>query len=60
MTGRNPIVHLVHTTNDSFQERRVPHTVFTRIESDVSELGDMTELTPILYSVHTYNDKLQR
>jgi hypothetical protein len=38
----------------------VPLKVFTSIESDCSEQGDMMELTPILNSVHTSNNSLQR
>jgi hypothetical protein len=38
----------------------VSPSVVTRIESDCSEQGDMTEMTPILNSVHTSNDSLQR
>jgi hypothetical protein len=38
----------------------VPLKVFTSINSDCSEQVDMTELTPIMNSVHTSNDSLQR
>jgi hypothetical protein len=34
--------------------------MITSIESDCSEQGDLTELTPIWNSVHTSNDRLQR
>jgi hypothetical protein len=38
----------------------VPLNVVTSIEIDCSEKGEMTELTPIVNSVHTFNDSLQR
>jgi hypothetical protein len=33
-------------------------SVVTSVESDCSEHGDNTEMTPILNSVHTFNDRL--
>jgi hypothetical protein len=38
----------------------VPLNVVTSIESNSSEQDDLTELTPILKSVHTSNNSLQR
>jgi hypothetical protein len=50
----------VDTTNYSLHKRRVPVGVVTKIESDSSRQGDMTEMTPILLSVHKSNDSFQR
>jgi hypothetical protein len=44
----------------TLQERHVPLSVVTIIESDCSEQDDMTEQTPILKSVHNFNDSFQR
>jgi hypothetical protein len=54
-----PLLNSVHTSNDSFQKRRVPLRVVTSIQSDCREHNEVTELTAILNSVHTSNDSLQ-
>jgi hypothetical protein len=56
MTEMTPILLSVHTTNDSFQRRRVPLSLVIIIESGCREHGDMTELIPILNSMHKSND----
>jgi hypothetical protein len=45
-------------SNACLQRRRVPLSVVTRIARDCIEQGDMTEMTPILNSVHTSNESL--
>jgi hypothetical protein len=47
MTDMTRILNSVHTSNESLQRHRVLLSVDTNIESDSSEHGDMTELTPI-------------
>jgi hypothetical protein len=53
-------VKSVHTSNNSLQRRGVPLSMVTSIESDYSELGDMTEMIPIVNGVQTSNESLQR
>jgi hypothetical protein len=40
------------------QRPRVHLSVVTIVESDCSEQGEKTEMTPILNTVHTFNDRL--
>jgi hypothetical protein len=54
------IVNSVHMSNYSLHRRRLLLSVVLSIESESSELDDMTVVTPILNSVHTSSDSLQR
>jgi hypothetical protein len=58
MTELTPILNSVHTYKDSLQILSVPLSVFTSIESDCRERGEMMEMTSTLKSVHTSNDSL--
>jgi hypothetical protein len=50
MTKPTPILNSVNTSRDSLPRSHVPLSVVNNIESDCSEQGGMTKVTPIMNS----------